>query len=122
MKIQQYNMQFKAKMEYKTCKCECKNYHKCEKDYSWDPRTSICENSKYLKRVADTSVTECDEIVIFRDTIATKILLSGIAIIAIKNVDYCCIIHNISKSEAINLLKNYVLEDCGYIYIKKILF
>ena len=26
-----------------------------------------------------------------------------IAIITVKNVDYCCIIHNISKSEAINL-------------------
>ena len=28
---------------------------------------------------------------------------------------YCCIIHNISKSEAINLLKNSLLEDRGYI-------
>ena len=26
--------------------------------------TCICENSKYLKNVADTAVTECDEIVI----------------------------------------------------------
>ena len=30
-------------------------------------------------------------------------------------VDYCCIIHNINKSEAINLLDNPVLEDCVYI-------
>ena len=37
------------------------------------------------------------------------------AIIIVKNVDYCCIIHNISKSEAINLLENSVLEDRGYI-------
>ena len=29
-----------------------------------DPSTCICENSKYLKSVADTSVTKCDEIVI----------------------------------------------------------
>ena len=36
---------------------------------------------------------------------------SDIAIIAIKNVDYRCINHNISKFEAFNLLKNYVLED-----------
>ena len=27
--------------------------------------------------------------------------ISDIAIITVKNVDYCCIIHNISKSEAI---------------------
>ena len=42
-----------------------------------------------------------------------------IAIVTVQNVDYCCIIHNISKSETINLLKNSVLEDNGYIYIKK---
>ena len=29
-----------------------------------------------------------------------------IAIITVKNVDYCCIIHKLSKFEAINLLKN----------------
>ena len=40
---------------------------------------------------------------------------SNIAIITIKNADYRCIIHNISKSEPINLLENSVLEHCGYI-------
>ena len=37
-----------------------------------------------------------------------------IFIITVKKVDYCCIIHDINKSEAINLLENYVLETCGY--------
>ena len=41
--------------------------------------------------------------------------ISDIAITTIRNVDYRCIIHNISKSEAISLLKNSVLEDRGYI-------
>ena len=41
--------------------------------------------------------------------------ISDIAIITVKNVDYCCIIRNISKSEAINLLENSMLEDCEYI-------
>ena len=41
--------------------------------------------------------------------------ISDIAIIAIKNVDYLCIINNIRKSEAINLSKNSVVENCGYI-------
>ena len=41
--------------------------------------------------------------------------ISDIVIITIKNIDYHCIIHNISKPEAINLLKNSVLEDHGYI-------
>ena len=40
---------------------------------------------------------------------------SVIAIITIRNVDYCCIIHTMSKSETINLLKSSVLENCGYI-------
>ena len=34
--------------------CECKN---CEKDNSWSHSTCICENSKYLRSVADTSVS-----------------------------------------------------------------
>ena len=41
--------------------------------------------------------------------------LSDIAIIAVKNVDYHCIIHNIRKYDAIHLLKNYVLDDREYI-------
>ena len=40
---------------------------------------------------------------------------SNIACITVMNFDYCCIIHNISESEAINLLKNSALENCGYI-------
>ena len=32
-----------------------------------------------------------------------------------KNVDYCDIMYGISKSEAIYLLENSVLEDRGYI-------
>ena len=44
-----------------------------------------------------------------------SINVSDIAIITVKNVDYCCIFRNISKSEAMNLLKNSVLEDRGYI-------
>ena len=41
--------------------------------------------------------------------------INEIAIITIKIVNYCCIIHNISNSETIDLLKNSVLEDVGYI-------
>ena len=40
------------------------------------------------------------------DLTMLSVNISGIAIITVKNVDYRCIIHNISKSEAINLLKN----------------
>ena len=41
--------------------------------------------------------------------------ISDIVIITIKNVSYRCIIHNISKLEAINLLESSKLEDRGYI-------
>ena len=47
--------------------------------------------------------------------IAIKSLTIKSIDITIKNVDYHCIIHKISKSEAISLLKNSVLEDCEYI-------
>ena len=40
------------------CQGECKNYHKFEKDYSWNPSACICENSKYSISIADTSVTD----------------------------------------------------------------
>ena len=42
------------------------------KDYSWNTSSRICENGKYLKSLADTSVTKCDEIVIFTDNLSTK--------------------------------------------------
>ena len=56
----------------------------------------------------------------FRDSVCNgchdltmlSVSISDIAIIGIKNVDYCCIIHS-RKSEAINLLENSVLEDRG---------
>ena len=51
----------------------------------------------------------CLNLTMFSDNI------SDIAIMIVKNVNYGCIIHNISKSEAINLLKSSVVEDRGYI-------
>ena len=48
-------------------------------------------------------------------TIELSVNISNIAIIIVKNVDYRCIIHIISKSEVINLSKNFVLKDRGYI-------
>ena len=62
----------KQKWNNKTCQYECKNYHKYEKDYSWNPSTCICEKRKHLKSVDDTSVTRCDEIVIITDNLSTK--------------------------------------------------
>ena len=52
----------------------------------------------------------------FRVCTMLSVNISNVAIIIIKNVDYCCIIHSISRSEAINLFENSVFENCGYIY------
>ena len=41
----------------------------CKKDYSWNPSTCICENSKYLKII---SMTGCDEIIIVMNNVSTK--------------------------------------------------
>ena len=49
------------------------------------------------------------------DLTMLSVNISDIAIITIKNVDYYCIIFNIIKSKAINLLGKSVLEDSEYI-------
>ena len=49
----------------------------------------------------------------FHDLTILCINISNIAITTVNNVDYRCTIHN-SKSEAINLLENSVLEDYEY--------
>ena len=41
--------------------------------------------------------------------------ISNFAIITVKGVDYCCIIHDINKSDGIHLLENPVLDDRWYI-------
>ena len=49
------------------------------------------------------------------DLVMMCVNISDIANIMVKGVEYCCIFHGISKSEAINLLKISALENCGYI-------
>ena len=40
----------------------CKKYRKCKNGYCWNPSTCVCGNGKYLKVIADISVTAFDEI------------------------------------------------------------
>ena len=49
------------------------------------------------------------------DLTMLSVSISDIAIITIRNVDYRCVVHTISKSKTINLLKNFVLGDRGYV-------
>ena len=50
----------------------------------------------------------------WHDLTMLSVNISDVAIITVKNVDYYCIIHNISKSEAINILEKAVLENRWY--------
>ena len=49
------------------------------------------------------------------DLTMLSLTISDIAIITVKNIDYRCTIYNISNSETINLSKNSVLENHGFI-------
>ena len=53
--------------------CECKNCRMCTKGYSWNPSTCLCENGKYLKSIADTLVSVCDEIINATDNVSTNV-------------------------------------------------
>ena len=64
------------KWNNKTCQCDCKYYHKCKKDYIWNPSTDICKNGKYLKSIANFSVIEWNEILSVLDTISTKMTIT----------------------------------------------
>ena len=40
---------------------------------NWNPSTCICENGKYLKNIADTSVIVCDKIINVTDSLSTNV-------------------------------------------------
>ena len=60
------------KQNQKSCKCESKNYRKCEKGYIWNPSTCTCKNKKYSKSIVNTSVTKCNEIVTVMNNLSRK--------------------------------------------------
>ena len=49
------------------------------------------------------------------DLTMLSVNISDIAIITVNGVDYRCIIHDISRSEATHLLENSVFDDGGHI-------
>ena len=49
-----------------------KYYSKCKKDYCWNQSTCVYDYSKYLKSCVNTSVAECDEIIIVMDNLSTE--------------------------------------------------
>ena len=50
--------------------------------------------------------------ILFVMVVMIRVNISDIAIVAVKEVDYRCIIYDIIKSEVIHLLENSVLDDC----------
>ena len=59
-------------IQFKTGIINVKTIVHAKKYYSWNRSSCICQNSKYLKSVSDTSVTECDEIIIVMDNYQQK--------------------------------------------------
>ena len=47
-------------------------YSNCKKGHSWNLGTSICENTIYLKSIADTSVSACDKNISVTDIVSPK--------------------------------------------------
>ena len=74
---------------------ECMICHYCFLNHGFEFQDSVCNGC--------------------HDLTMLSVNISNVAIITIKNVDYRCIIHNISKSEEINLLKNSMLENREYV-------
>ena len=74
---------------------ECMIYHYWLFNHGFKFQDSVCNGSHHLTMLS-VNINDTD-------------------IITIKNVDYRCIIHSMSKSEAINLSKDSVLVDQGYI-------
>lgn len=56
-----------------------------QKDYSWNHSTSICDNGKDLKSIADTLPIVCDKILYVFDTVSTK-MASAVATNAASSV------------------------------------
>ena len=46
---------------------------RCKKDYSWNPSTCICENSRYLKSTVEDSVIVCGEIINISSSVSTAL-------------------------------------------------
>ena len=93
----------KQKWYNKTRHCERRRYNKCKKDFSQNPSRCICENSKYLKSIAATSVTDCDEIVIFMDIVSIK-----------KTNTMATKKRNVTSTTSINCQTKRVRDCCNY--------
>ena len=93
----------KQKWNNKACQWEFKNYRKCKNNYSWISSRCICEYSMYLKGIAITSVTKCDEVVIVMDfgsakktnNIATNVTSTASINFQSKKLRGCYILHTV---------------------------
>ena len=63
----------------------------------------ICHYQYFLNKGFNFQSYVCSRC---HDLVMLSMSVSGIAILNIKGLDYCCIFSRISKSEAINLMQN----------------
>ena len=88
------------------------HYNKIDISKGIDPTKSNKSNYwvfNYVFKFQDYVCNGCHDLTML------SVNIKDIDIIAVKNIDYRCIIYNISKTEAINLLRNSVLPSRAYI-------
>ena len=71
--ITQHIIQTKKKKKKKNndkCQCECKKYCMCKKDCTWNSSTCICQNSRYLKCIANDLVIIYDEVINIKNSLS----------------------------------------------------
>ena len=74
-----------------------------------------CNNSKeFLICHSWFLIMDSNFKILYVMVVILSVTINDIAIITVKNDDYYCIIHSISKSEAVKSLKNFPLVNHGY--------
>ena len=60
------------------CQCEYKRYGTCKKDCSWNPLSSVFENAKYLRSIADIFFIVWDKIMNSTDSASTNVMQANV--------------------------------------------
>ena len=92
-----------------------------KKDYSWNPSTCTCENSKYLKSIANTSAIACDNIIYVMGIASTQItntIATDVSIMLITKKVRCKIDCYISHAVLLVIILLLIIAITSYHYVK----
>ena len=92
-----------------------------KKDYSWNPSTCTCENSKYLKSIANTSAIACDNSIYVMGIASTQItntIATDVSIMLITKKVRCKIDCYISHEVLLVIILLLIIAITSYHYVK----